>query len=129
MSRLRVLSFCAGIPALCAVVFAVAACSSIQHNKDAVAAQSAVVDKGEAETSDWSPPVAPYIEGYANLTSVVQGGQISFMVRTTEPTYNISFYRNSTWIGAPKLTVNNLVGHNYTYPSNAYAVGCGWPVA
>lgn len=86
-------------------------------------------EDGDEKANDWIPPTAPFIEGYANLTSVAQGGTINFMVRTSEPTYNIYFYRNTTWYVSPKLTVTNLVGQNYSYPADAYAVGCGWPVA
>src|SRR4051812_21459260 len=33
------------------------------------------------------------IEGYASLTSVNRGGQISFFVNTADPSYTIEFYR------------------------------------
>jgi N,N-dimethylformamidase beta subunit-like, C-terminal len=38
------------------------------------------------------------IEGYANLTSVKRGGQISFFVSTTEPFYTIEIFRMG-WYG------------------------------
>lgn len=54
-----------------------------------------------AGTTDWQlskPAVNREIEGYASLTSVSRGGQISFFINTTEPEYRIDIYRMG-WYG------------------------------
>ena len=55
----------------------------------------------KAGTSDWQlsdPATGGEIEGYASLTSVNRGGQISLFVHTLEPSYTIEIFRMG-WYG------------------------------
>ncbi len=54
-------------------------------------------------TTAWrlaNPAVNHEIEGYASLTSVNQGGQISLFVSTADPSYQIDIYRMGWYAGA-----------------------------
>jgi len=59
------------------------------------------VENQKAGTSDWqlsNPAIGGDIEGYASLTSVNRGGQISLFVRTADPAYTIEIFRMG-WYG------------------------------
>ena len=58
-------------------------------------------ENGRPGAADWEVINAATngeIEGYASLTSVDRGGQISLFVRTTDPTYTIDIFRMG-WYG------------------------------
>src|SRR3990170_8833779 len=55
----------------------------------------------KAGTTDWqltNPALNHEIEGYASLTSVNRGGQISFYVKSNDATYTIDIFR-AGWYG------------------------------
>lgn len=59
------------------------------------------LENGLPGTSAWrlnNPALSGEIEGYASLTSVNAGGQISLFVDTSGPTYQIEVYRMG-WYG------------------------------
>ena len=61
-------------------------------------------------TTSWilnNPAQAHEIEGYASLTSVDLGGQISFYVNTVDPSYRIDIYRMGWYAG---LGARQLLG-------------------
>src|SRR5262249_24636536 len=54
-------------------------------------------------TRSWqlsNPAINHDIEGYASLTSVNRGGQISFFVNTTSPSYTLEIFRMGWYGGA-----------------------------
>ncbi|GAC1407586.1 MAG: hypothetical protein NVSMB52_20760 [Chloroflexota bacterium] len=91
-----------------------------------------------AGTGEWkltTPATHHEIEGYASLTSVLQGGQISFSVSTSAPAFNADIYRLG-WYGGlgARLMQNipNLAGHQYPVPPldpTTRLVDCNWPLA
>ena len=72
------------------------------------------------------------IAGYANLTSVNKGGQISLFVTTTDPQYQISVYRMGYYQGlGGRLMFGpvTVAGTNQTIPTPDPSTGfleCNW---
>ncbi len=68
------------------------------------------------------------IEGYASATSVLQGGTITFQLNSSPPS---AFQINVVRIGRTETAVLTGSGNanSYATPPDAYAIGCGWPVA
>jgi uncharacterized repeat protein (TIGR02543 family) len=72
------------------------------------------------------------MEGYASLTSVNRGGQISLFVRTADPQYTIEIYRMGWYGGAGARQVMSAVTRNRTAQPNATVdtttglVECNW---
>ncbi len=72
------------------------------------------------------------IAGYANLTSVNQGGTISFFVSTTDPQYQLSVYRMGYYQGlGGRLMFGpvTVTGTNQTVPTPDSSTGfleCNW---
>jgi len=96
---------------LCRFVLAVL---SIDIGALAHAANPIQLENGKPGTWDWylwnpAGETAPEIEGYASLTSVNRGGQISFFVNTPEPSYSISIYRVGWYGGAGGRQVMSAV--------------------
>ncbi|MCG3126125.1 MAG: hypothetical protein CHACPFDD_00955 [Phycisphaerae bacterium] len=84
------------------------------------------VDSGSTAMSNyWQHPAPPFIEGYADKSSVEPGGVIRFMVSTSEPVYSILVYRLSLY-STPLLIESGLTGVEQSYPADSYAAGCGW---
>jgi hypothetical protein len=54
------------------------------------------VENAKPGATDWqltNPATNHEIEGYASLTSVNRGGQISFFVNTADPTFTLEIFR------------------------------------
>ena len=78
---------------------ALALCASVS----AAAANPVVTENAKAGTTAWqlsNPATAREIEGYASLTSVNRGGQITLFVNTKESAYTIEVYRMGWYGGA-----------------------------
>ena len=62
-----------------------------------------VIENAKPGTTDWqlfNPSGSGEIEGYASLTSVARGGQISLFVSTTESSYTLEIFRLGWYGGA-----------------------------
>ena len=68
------------------------------------------------------------LEGYASATSVPQGGTIGFQINSSPPS---SFQITVVKVGLSetKLFSDSGSANSYSTPADAYATGCGWPVA
>jgi hypothetical protein len=69
----------------------------------AMAANLIQVENGQSGTTAWqlsNPATNREIEGYASLTSVNQGGQISLYVNTADLTYAVDIFRIGWYGGA-----------------------------
>src|SRR6185437_11332542 len=86
-------------------------------------------------TIDWqlSNPAANHeIEGYASLASVNRGGQISFFVNTTDPSYTLEIFRMGWYGGDGGRRMTNpvtLTGVQQVVPAPNLATGlvdCNW---
>lgn len=119
-----------------AVILVCLAPSSGAYAQTVGPAVSIQQENAKPGTTDWQityPEDAPgEIEGYANLTSVPRGGQISLFVNTTDPTYTLDVYRMGWYGGAggrlmmPEVTLNGIV---QTIPPPDPATGlvdCAW---
>src|ERR1700738_3443468 len=69
----------------------------------ATAANPVQIENAKPGASDWKLTRTGYtsgvIEGYASLTAVNRGGQISIFVNTKEPTYTMDVYRMGYYHG------------------------------
>jgi uncharacterized protein (TIGR03437 family) len=70
-------------------------------------------------TSDWKLTFPAYreIEGYASLTSVAAGQQISFFVNTADPTYRLEIFRTGWYGGAGGRQMSWQGQNSITSPS------------
>lgn len=70
----------------------------------------------------------PFIEGYADKTSVVPGEEIRFHVSTDAPAFQIVISREGA---DPEVVhrVEDLPGGEHSVPAMAYADGCDWPAS
>jgi hypothetical protein len=93
------------------------------------------VENAKPGTTSWqlvNSATAHEIEGYASLTSVNAGGQISFFVNTTDPTFNFIIYRLGWYKGLGGRQMTDPVdvpGTVQTIPapdSNTGVVDCNW---
>ncbi len=79
------------------------------------------VENLKAGTTDWqltNPALNHEIEGYANLTSVNRGGQISFYVKSNDANYTIDIFR-AGWYGLAggRRVMNTITRARTTQPS------------
>ncbi|UUW90851.1 N,N-dimethylformamidase beta subunit family domain-containing protein [Pimelobacter simplex] len=73
-------------------------------------------------------PTTPEIWCYADRFSYLPGDEVGLSVHTTAPTYDVRVVRD----GADPVEVwsaRDQPGVAHPTPDDAYAVGCGWPVA
>ncbi len=86
-------------------------------------------------TTTWqltNPALNSEIEGYASLTSVNRGGQINFLVNTTNTTYTLQVFRVGWYGGAGGRSMFGPVtvpGYSQTIPTPAPGTGlieCNW---
>jgi uncharacterized membrane protein len=86
-------------------------------------------------TTDWqitNPATNREIEGYASLTSVPRGGQISFFVNTTDPVFQIEIFRMGWYggLGGRRMTQPvQLAGTRQVIPQPDPTTGlveCNW---
>ncbi len=93
------------------------------------------IENANPGTAQWlltNPSTNNQIAGYANLTSVNKGGQISFFVTTTDPQYQISVYRMGYYQGlGGRLMFGpvTVAGTNQTIPTPDPSTGfleCSW---
>lgn len=104
---------------------------------NAWAANPIQLENALAGTSAWqltNPAANREIEGYASLTSVPQGGQISFFVSTSDSSYTFAVYRMGYYAGngARLMTSMTLAGRLQTTPASDPATGlteCNWTAA
>jgi hypothetical protein len=68
----------------------------------------------------------PFIEGYADKTSVVPGESLGFHVSTDAPVFQIVISREGRELETVHQ-VEGLTGEEHPVPPMAYAEGCGWP--
>lgn len=75
------------------------------------------------------------IEGYASLTSVNQGGEISFFVNTTDPTFTIDIFRMGWYAGLggrrmfPSITLPGVQQPIPTPDAKTGLTECDWSVS
>jgi hypothetical protein len=102
-----------------------------------MAAASSVtqVENAKPGTSDWrltNVSLSREIEGYASLTSVNRGGQISLFVNTSSPTYTLEIFRLGWYggLGGRRITQPmQFAGIQQTIPSPDATTGkveCNW---
>jgi N,N-dimethylformamidase beta subunit-like protein len=93
------------------------------------------IENANPGTAAWlltNPATNNEIAGYANLTSVNKGGQISFFVSTTDAQYQISVYRMGYYQGlGGRLMLGPVTapGTNQTMPTPDPSTGfleCNW---
>jgi hypothetical protein len=103
--------------------------------KPALAANPVQTENALPGTNTWilaNPAAAREIEGYASLTSVNLGGQISFFVNTNDPTYQVDIYRMGWYAGlGARQVVSGLqfAGIRQTMPTPDPTTGlieCNW---
>src|SRR5438132_8633093 len=94
-----------------------------------------VTENTKTGTTSWklvNPATNREIEGYASLTSVLRGGQISFFVHTNEANYTIEIFRMGWYGGAGARQVMGAVqraGVKQTIPTPDPVMGlveCHW---
>ncbi len=92
-------------------------------------------ENAKAGTSNWqltNPALNHEIEGYASLSSVNRGGNISFLVNTQDPSYQLDIYRMGWYGGAGAREVLgpvNVAGTSQTIPAPDPTTGiveCQW---
>ncbi|HVW87059.1 MAG TPA: N,N-dimethylformamidase beta subunit family domain-containing protein, partial [Bryobacteraceae bacterium] len=101
-----------------------------------LAAQNPIqIENSKTGSPDWqltNPATNHEIEGYASLTSVNRGGQISFFVNTADATYTLDVFRMGWYGGAGARRVMapvQVTGVRQTIPSPDPATGmveCQW---
>jgi N,N-dimethylformamidase beta subunit-like, C-terminal/Abnormal spindle-like microcephaly-assoc'd, ASPM-SPD-2-Hydin/Cep192 domain 4 len=115
-------------PVLCTLALVFAA--SVLHAQNPIQ-----IENAKAGTSAWqitNLATSHEIEGYASLTSVNRGGQISFFVNTVDPTYTIRIFRMGWYQGLGArlvLTTGSLPGVAQTLPTPDPTTGlieCNW---
>ncbi|HLJ17662.1 MAG TPA: Ig domain-containing protein, partial [Bryobacteraceae bacterium] len=114
---------------VCALSFVLLAAQSSQ-------AQNPIqIENANPGTTGWqlsNPAVNREIEGYASLTSVNKGGQISFFVSTSDSSFHLEIFRTGWYggVGARLLTtVSNLPGKLQQTPTPDPVTGlieCQW---
>lgn len=99
------------------------------------AANPIQTENAKSGTTDWqlsNPATNHEIEGYASLTSVNRGGEISLFVNTSESTYTIEMFRMGWYggTGGRRLTsAIQLTGTPQTIPTPDPVTGlieCNW---
>ena len=94
-----------------------------------------VIENAKPGTAEWmldNPARNREIEGYASLTSVARGDEISFFVNTAEPNYTIEIFRLGWYGGLGGRRMTNPVtrkGRRQTMPSPNPTTGlieCNW---
>ncbi|MBI5835705.1 MAG: hypothetical protein HZB25_00535 [Candidatus Eisenbacteria bacterium] len=75
-----------------------------------------------------NPSSAMEVQAYAGRSSVAQGEAVTFHVSTGLPRYDLRIYRFGAQIEVVDM-IRDLPGQQYPTPPDAYANGCGWPVA
>src|ERR1051326_2073105 len=71
-------------------------------------------------------PTMPFIEGYADKTSVAPGEALGFHVSTDAPAFRILITREGLE-GGTVHQVDDVPGGEHPVAPTAYAEGCGWP--
>ena len=68
----------------------------------------------------------PFIEGYADKTSVAPAETVSFHVSTDAPAFQVLISREGV---DPQVLdrIDAVPGAEHPVPPMAYAEGCGWP--
>ena len=93
------------------------------------------IENANPGTAQWlltNPASGNQIAGYANLTSINKGGQISFFVTTTDPQFQISVYRMGYYQGLGgrlmfgPVTVNGTTQTIPTPDPNTGFLECNW---
>lgn len=111
-----------------AILLLLTACAAFAQNQT-------VLENQKTGTTAWqitSPATTGQIEGYASLTSVNRGGQISLFVNTSAATYTIDIYRMGWYAGAGgRLVMGGIsrTGTKQTIPSPDPTTGmveCNW---
>ena len=99
------------------------------------AANPIQTENAKTGTTAWqltNPATNREIEGYASLTSVNRGGQISFYVSTAESSYRLEIYRTGWYNGAGGRLMQTAItrtGINQQMPTPDPATGlieCRW---
>jgi hypothetical protein len=81
--------------------------------------------RGERPSAD---PNQLEIWGYAGLPSYMPGEEITLHVSTSAATFDVLIYRDGAE-QVPVFRAEAVSGARHETPEDAYATGCGWPVA
>ncbi len=98
------------------------------------AANVVQLENAKTGTNDWqlsNPATGHQIEGYASLTSVNRGGQISLFVNTSDPTYTMKIFRLGWYGGTGGRLMTNVINRTGNVqaiptPDTNGMVECNW---
>src|SRR6202158_3852729 len=96
---------------------------------DLRAANVTQIENAKPGSADWqltNPAMNHEIEGFASLTSVNRGSQISFFVNTSDPTFILEVFRMGWYSGAGArrmMAPVQLAGTKQSVPAPAHLTG------